>query len=147
MVATPYQLSFDYDGMAEAAAGSFERASRHLYAFVVFHNASRKWHVAKHYRDLREYGVNGKVIVEYCREKANSSPFVCPLASQLAEHHPVCGSLPIVAVGASSNWEPKTAEACERSRSQTSLERLAAVPWKFADVSHMILAQTTVKHP
>lgn len=98
--------------------------------------------VAKHYRDLRQYGVNGKVIVEYCREKANSSPFVCPLASQLAEHHPVCGSLPIVAVGASSDWEPKMAEACERSRSQTSLERLAAVPWKFADVSHMTLAQT-----
>eukprot|EP00434_Breviolum_minutum_P026949 symbB.v1.2.023824.t1/scaffold2199.1/size85959/5 len=46
VVATPYQLSFDYDAMAEAAAGSFERAS-----------------------------------------------------SQLAEHHPVCGSLPIVAVG------------------------------------------------
>lgn len=36
MVATPYQLSFDYDAMAEAAAGSFERASRHLYAFVVW---------------------------------------------------------------------------------------------------------------
>lgn len=24
--------------------------------------------VTKHYRDLREYGVNGKVIVEYCEE-------------------------------------------------------------------------------
>ena len=108
----------------------------------MFHNASRKWHVAKHYRDLREYGINGKAIVDCGMlvlwgsfsfwgvvlaiwasskfEIANSSPFVCPLASQLAEHHPVCGSLPIVAVGASSDWEPKLAESCGRSRSQTT---------------------------
>lgn len=84
VIATPYQLAFDYDAMAEAAAARFERTARHqLHAFT---------------------GV-AAALVPCTRNPLKLASHVLGqqrlLVSQLTAEYPACTDLPVVAVSTS----------------------------------------------